>query len=397
MNRRDFLKHSSLASGALMIPQFLNANALGSLHPSRSGKALVVLQLTGGNDGLNTIIPFENDIYYDARPRLSIPKKEVIKVSETLGFHPQFASIRELFEDGEMTIINNIGYPDPDRSHFRSMDIWQTGSDADVYLSTGWLGRYLDNECNNCSGHTALEMDDTLSLTLKGVSQTGFAMNDAKRLKKTAGNRYLKAIARHHHDHDHDDNVAYLYRTMISTQESADYLFQKSKAHSSKINYPDSKFADSLKKIAELMTADADIKIYYAELGGFDTHAGQNTRQPKLLQTYAEAVNAFVKDLKRNGLFDDTLILTFSEFGRRVKQNASNGTDHGKANNLYLMGGKLKQPGFYNEGPDLKNLDDGDLQFQIDFRRVYADILNNWLEADDKKILGKKFETLGII
>ncbi len=396
MKRRDFFKTSALASTSLMIPSFLKGYVGKGLFSSRSGKNLVVIQLSGGNDGLNTVVPFQNDIYYRSRPTLGVDKNKVLKISDAQGLNPVMEPLRPLYDDGLMCIINSVGYPNPDRSHFRSMDIWHTASSSDEYLSTGWIGRYLDNHCEGCTPpYHALEADDSLSLALKSVEQNGFAMSDPKSLKRATNNKFLKAIS--NHDHRHEENVAYLYKTMIDTQSSANYLFEQSKIYQSKQYYPQTPFGRDLKQIAELITAETDTKIYYVSLSGFDTHANQKNQQERLLRQYADAVAAFVKDLKQNQLLEDTLILTFSEFGRRVKQNGSNGTDHGTANNLFLFGGKLKTPGFYNSAPDLKILDNGDLIYEIDFRRVYATILEDWLDADVKQILKGNFEKLNLV
>lgn len=394
MKRRNFIKASAIASTSAMIPQFLKGVNLENIAASRQGKNLVVIQFSGGNDGLNTIIPYQNDQYYKNRPTLGIKAKEVLKVSDSLGFNPAMASLRSLYDEGLMSIINSVGYPNPDRSHFRSMDIWHTASDSNEYLSTGWLGRYLDSSCSGCqSPHHALEVDDTLSLSLKGIEKSGFAMGNPNQLKKISDNKFLKSIV-HHHEQEHEENVEYLYKTLADTHASANYLYQKSKVYKTKVKYPKGAFANDLKQIAELMTADADIKIYYANLGGFDTHVGQKNKQARLLKIYSDAMSAFVQDLKKNGLLEDTLIMTFSEFGRRVQQNASGGTDHGTANNVFLIGGNLKQKGFYNSAPDLKKLDKGDLIYQVDFREIYATILDDWLDASPTQILGKQFEKI---
>ena len=184
---------------------------------------------------------------------------------------------------------------------------------------------------------------------------------------------------------------------MIDSQSSASYLYEKSKVYQSKETYPNTTFGKDLKQIAELITADTDTRIYYVSLTGFDTHANQKNQQERLLKQYAEGMKALVNDLKRNKLFKDTLILTFSEFGRRVKQNASRGTDHGTANNLFLIGDQLRKPGFYNTAPDLKNLDNGDLIYQVDFRNIYASILENWLGTSQQSILGQSFDPLKIV
>jgi len=396
MKRRNFLKASALASTSCLIPAFLQGYDGKRLLGSRSGRNLVVVQLSGGNDGLNTVIPFRDDLYYKNRPSLAIKAPSVLKLSDTLGFNPAMEALRAVFDKGEMCILNSVGYPNPDRSHFRSMDIWQTGSSSEEYLQTGWLGRYLDNHCKGCDeAYHALEVDDSLSLAMKGLERSGFAMSDPRALKKATDNRFLQAVAKE--ANQEHDNVAYLYKTMINTQASADYLYDQSKVYQSKTAYPANAFGKDLKQISELITADTDTRIYYVSLSGFDTHAGQKNRQERLLKTYADAMAAFVKDLKQNNLLDDTLIMTFSEFGRRVKQNASNGTDHGTANNLFLIGGRLKKAGFYNAAPDLSDLDRGDLKYQIDFRNVYANILEDWLEADASKILNGQFDLLKLI
>lgn len=396
MKRRDFLKNTALASTSLMVPQFLAGFQRKKIFGSRSGKILVVIQLSGGNDGLNTVVPFHNDIYYRSRPSLAVKREEVLKVGENMGFNPAMQSLQELYDEGLLSIINSVGYPNPDRSHFRSMDIWQTASESNEYLSTGWLGRYLDSNCAGCSSpYHALEVDDSLSLAMKGATHGGFAMSDPARLKRQTENRFLKAFARK--QHSSEENVAYLYKTMIDTQSSAACLYEQSQLYSSTMEYPKTPFGKDLQQIAELITADTDTKIYYASLTGFDTHANQKNQQERLLRQYAQGVNVFAKDLKKNGLLKDVLVMTFSEFGRRVQQNASNGTDHGTANNVFLMGGNLKKPGFYNAAPNLSTLDAGDLVYEVDFRRIYASILEDWLEAESPAILGKPFEKLPIV
>lgn len=395
MNRRDFLKSSGLASTSLLIPSFLSDFSMNKLFKSRSGKILVVVQLSGGNDGLNTIVPYQNDIYYKSRPILGIKSSEVLKVSDEMGFNPALQSLQGLYDQGFLSIVNSVGYPNPDRSHFRSMDIWHTASNSDEYLSTGWLGRYLDSNCP--TPYHALEVDDSLSLALKGASRNGFAASNPEQLKRATGNRFLKSLGENVQPDHHEENVAYLYKVMVETQQSADYLYEQSRVHRSRVTYPANAFGKDLKTIAELITADTDTKIYYVSLSGFDTHANQKNQQERLLQAYADGMKAFVEDLQQNGLFDDVLIMTFSEFGRRVEQNASNGTDHGTANNLFLIGGKLQKPGFFNGVPNLTNLDEGDLKYEIDFRNIYASVLNNWLDADAAGVLGKKFKALQLV
>lgn len=395
MKRRDFIQNSALASTALFTPLFLRGEHSATPLPSRSGKILIVLQLSGGNDGLNTIIPHGNDVYYQQRPSLAIPANEVITLTDELGLHPALAPLQKLYDAGELSVVNSVGYPNPDRSHFRSMDIWQSGSGAEATWHTGWLGRYLDHACEGKPAYHALEVDDGLSLAMKGNVRNGFAMSDAGRLRQAVRSRGLSNLQAP--STPTSDNLSYLYKTLTTTTESADYLFQQSQTHQSRVSYPKHAFGKDLKQIAELITADTATQIYYASLGGFDTHAGQKNRQQQLLKMYAESVTALVEDLKANKLFDDVLIMTFSEFGRRLKQNGSGGSDHGTASNVTFIGGSLKKPGFYNGGPDLINLQGGDLIHQIDFRRCYASVLDNWLEGDAEAVLQQRFSPLGII
>jgi len=395
--RRDFIKASALASTSILAPNFLNAFTKTRSYRSRSGKILIVVQLSGGNDGLNTVVPYQNDIYYRSRPRLGINKQEVLKLNSDQGLNPVMKSLQSLYDEGLVSIINAVGYPNPDRSHFRSMDIWHTASDSKEYLQTGWLGRYLDHACHNCQQpYHALEIDDSLSLAMKGAERNGFAMSKPQQLRRAANNRFLKAVAQSTHEHEHEQ-VAYLYKTMIDSQSSAQYLFEQSKVHQAKENYPNTPFGRDLRQIAELITADTDTQVYYVSLTGFDTHANQKNVQARLLQQYADGIRALVKDLKRNDLLKDTLIMTFSEFGRRVQQNASNGTDHGTANNLFLIGEQLQKPGFFNAAPDLSTLDDGDLLYQVDFRNIYATILDKWLDSSAPQILKQQFAPLDLL
>ncbi|RIJ36698.1 DUF1501 domain-containing protein [Pontibacter oryzae] len=395
-SRRDFLKLTSLASGMLLVPNFLHtANGMGLLS-NTNGKRLVVIQLSGGNDGLNTIVPFEDDLYFKARPTLAIPSGKVLRLEKGLGLNPAMGKFRELHDQGYLSVLNSVGYPNPDRSHFRSTDIWQTGSASDEYLSTGWLGRYLDSCCTtgNSKNTMGIEVDDALSLALKGEKYTGVAVQDVRRFYQASQDTFLKQVAQEHHaDHAHE-NVEYLYKTLISTQQSAAYLHQQVKTYRSKEEYPQGEFAKNLKTIAELISSGMESRVYYASLSGFDTHVRQADQQARLLQELSEGIYSFVQDLRQQHAFEDTLILVFSEFGRRVGQNASNGTDHGTANNLFLIGGSLRRAGVYNAAPNLADLDAGDLKYKIDFRDVYATLLQNWLQADAKAILTGKHSLL---
>lgn len=381
-----------------MVPQFVRAMP-STNGQSRSGKILIVIQLSGGNDGLNTIVPYADDAYLRYRPSLHIGPKTVLPLTQEIGLHPSMRSLQGLYEEGELLVVNSVGYPNPTRSHFRSMDIWQTASNASDYLQTGWLGRYLDSECLGCSrSYHAVEIGDNLGLALQGQRRDGFAMRDGDQLRRLTSNRFLSKLGEQSKDADFAaQNLDYLYKTMIEVQESADYLIEKSKVYSSTQSYPVHSFGRGMKQIAELISADTDTQVYYISLPGFDTHANQFARHEKLLRTYSQAVAALIADLKHNNLFSETMIMTFSEFGRRVEENGSRGTDHGTANNVLLLSGALKKAGFYNEMPDLNNLVNGDIVYDIDFRRIYATLLKEWLEVPPEEILLGDFVPLDMV
>jgi uncharacterized protein (DUF1501 family) len=397
IKRREFLQVGSLATASLMVPKFLKAFEGGAMVPP-GNKVVVVLQLSGGNDGLNTVVPVRNDIYYRSRPKLGIQRSNALTITDEVGLHPALTAFADAFHDGSLGILNSVGYPNPDRSHFRSMDIWHTGSRSTDYLSSGWIGRYLDAQCNGCDKQTqALELDDVLSLALKGERENGLALKDPKRLYGTSNEAFFKNLSAAHAHHHEDEPVDYLYKTMARTMSSAESIFKQSRLRPTTADYPATELGKNLRTIASLIFSDINTKVYYVSLGSFDTHINQEAQQQRLFKEMNDAVGSFIKDLKAAGRFNDVLFFTFSEFGRRVAQNASGGTDHGTANNMLFMSGGLKQKGLINALPDLSHLDEGDLRYKIDFKNVYATVLNNWLGADDKLILGHNYEKLQFI
>jgi uncharacterized protein (DUF1501 family) len=395
IKRKEFLQVGSLASASLMMPKFLKAFEKKTLVPP-GNKVLVVLQFSGGNDGLNTVIPVRNDIYYKSRPRLGIEKDKALQLTDEAGLNPALPFFKDLFDEGNLGIMNGVGYPNPDRSHFRSMDIWQSASNSNEYVNTGWLGRYLDAQCSGCDRPIqALEIDDVLSLALKGEKIKGLAFRDPKKLFNTSNERYYKEISA---AHEAEEPVAdYLYKTLAETLSSADYIYEQSRRRPSSQSYPATALGKNFQTISSLILSDINTKVYYVSLGSFDTHVNQENQQKRLFTELNEAVNAFVTDMKTNHRFEDVMIMTFSEFGRRVAQNASGGTDHGTANSMFFIGGGLKQKGLINPMPDLDDLNEGDLKHTVDFKSVYASLLHNWLQADDEKILGKKYQLLNFI
>ncbi|KAA8477934.1 uncharacterized protein (DUF1501 family) [Arcticibacter tournemirensis] len=398
MKRRDFLKSTTLASGVFLIPSFLKPFESLALDELSGYKNLVIVQLSGGNDGLNTVVPYGMDVYYQKRRSIALPQSELIRLDDLQGLNPNMGALREIYDQGWMTVVNSVGYPNPDRSHFRSMDIWQTASNSDEYLTTGWIGRYLDSNCQSCKDpYAAIEVDDTLSLALKGKSSKGIAVKDPAKLYNNTREPFFREVIENHDKHLNEDNLGYLYKTMIETYSSAGYIQKTSKTYESKGDYPQTGFANQLKTVSRFINSGLKTRVYYVSLSGFDTHTGQKDQQGRLLKQYSEGMAAFLNELKSTGKLNDTLVLTFSEFGRRVEQNASNGTDHGTANNVFVFSGKLKKPGIYNDAPDLNNLDNGDLKYKIDFRQVYATVLDKWLDVNNSNILNRQFSGLDFI
>jgi uncharacterized protein (DUF1501 family) len=397
IKRKEFLQIGSLATASMMLPKFLKAFEKGNMVPP-GNKVMVILQMSGGNDGLNTVIPVRDDLYYKARPKLGIEKTKALLLNDEVGLHPALTGFRDLFDDGSMGIMNAVGYPNPDRSHFRSMDIWQTATDSNQYLTTGWIGRYLDAQCQGCDKPTqAIEIDDVLSLAMKGEHIKGIALKDPKRLYGTSNEKFFRDVLKNHRATSNEEPVDYLYKTMAETLSSADYIFKQSQMHPTSADYPKTELGNSLKTIASLIFSDINTKVYYVSLGSFDTHVNQEAQQQRLFTEMNDAVSAFVKDLKSNNRFNDVMLFTFSEFGRRVQQNASGGTDHGTANSMFLISGGLNKKGLLNELPSLSDLDEGDLKYKVDFKDVYATMLNKWLRADDTAILNKKHSYLDFI
>lgn len=395
IKRKEFLQIGSLATASFMLPKFLKAFERPMMVPP-GNKVVVVIQFSGGNDGLNTVIPVRNDIYYKARPKLGIAKDKSLIITDEVGLNPALEAFKGLYDDGSLSILNSVGYPNPDRSHFRSMDIWHSASASNEYVNTGWVGRYLDAQCKGCDKPTqAMELDDVLSLALKGEQSKGLAFKDPKKLYNTSNGKFLKDVSANHQQGE--ETIDYLYKTMSETISSADYIYQQSKAHPSAASYPNTNLGKDLKTIASLIFSDINTKVYYVSLGSFDTHVNQEGQQKRLFTELNDAVKAFTGDLKKNNRFDDVLMMTFSEFGRRVSQNASGGTDHGTANNMFFISGGLKQKGVLNAMPNLADLNEGDLKHKVDFKNVYATVLSKWLEADDKMILGNKFDYLNFI
>ncbi len=413
--RREFLQRGiTLVGASATVPLFLQQGAVaigpadGARTRSRPGvpdeRVLIVLQLAGGNDGLNTVIPIGDDLYRKARPRLAVRAADALRLDDTFSLHPALAGLKSLHDDGLLGIVHGVGYPNPNRSHFQSMDIWETAS-PDGRLYTGWIGRYFDNTCRgedrpNPESAVALTTQAPLALRGDRFAPVAFqrpenlSWNGGARNRSRQGNSSVEASlferlnAPEERRAPRSSELAYLQRTAMDARLSARDI-QKAAASTPPVTYPGSPLANSLRTVARLIAAGLPTRIYYVSQGGYDTHAGQAGRHQQLLSQFGDAVKAFVADLKATRQLDRVVIMTFSEFGRRVAENASGGTDHGTAAPMFLIGPSVK-PGLHGQAPSLEKLDQGDLVFTTDFRSVYAAVLKDWMKTNPATIVGRE-------
>jgi uncharacterized protein (DUF1501 family) len=366
---------------------------------------LVVVELTGGNDALNTVIPYNDPLYYDQRPNQGIPADQVIDINGQRGFNPSLAALKPLLDSGKLAVIDAIGYPNPNRSHFRSQDIWHT-AEPDEITEGGWLGkaiRELDPRSQNGLLGVNVGRGMPRAIQFPGVSAASVASVDTYGVLTNVASTTQRASAldllRHlYAAREGQDEVSLLIgQTGIDAQNGANILKKAAKAYSSSTEYPaQNPLAGNLRDIAKIHLGRLGTRIFYTQLGGFDTHAMQAQTHPGLLRDTAEAIASFYADLQDHHAADSVAILVFSEFGRRVHDNGG-GTDHGAGGTAFVIGGRVKG-GFYGEVPSLRPTDqeEGDLKFNMDFRKVYATILEQWLQVDSKQVLGRAWEQLDL-
>lgn len=426
--RRDFIRTGVLGGALtwsmpgflLQTAQSLHAAADGSLTQVATGKdspILVVLQLAGGNDGLNTLIPFASDDYYRARPKLGIPAANVIKLNDSVGLHPSLTDLKALYDEGLLSMIQAVGYPNPNRSHFRSMEIWQTASDSERVLNSGWIGRYFDNACQGCDPTVGVALGRQAPQAFASPRPTGITFDNPNnyRLPKD-----VESTMSAHGDTDSDSHSSagasiealggatpvmangstssldFLERVELDAHLSSNKIREINTSSKNQTIYPRGRLAQDLSLIARLIGGHLPTRIYYVSMGGFDTHANQFGTHDRLMKDFSSALRAFMDDLKKQGNLDRTTVLVFSEFGRRVQENASGGTDHGSGAPVFVCGGGIKG-GIVGSTPSLapQDLSNGDVKFQTDFRSVYATLLEHRLSVDSKAILAGSFPLLG--
>ncbi len=401
----------ALLAAAPTLPAFLDNTCLalerqadGALtqQPSgKDGKIFVVVQLAGGNDGLNTLIPYADDAYHRARPTLGVDPTIVHKLNDYVGLHPNLLPLTKLFEKNAAAVVQGVGYPNPNRSHFRSTDIWESAQPDRQVGTSGWVGRYFDNTCSGADPHPGISVGAAVPLAMQGekIMPLAFERPESYRYRGTDVDRYLKlnrAPDAAGASTGPQSQLDFLHRTAMDAQVSSDAILRVTAGHRPAAAYPQGEFGLGLQTVAAMIGGGLSTRVYYVSMGGFDTHANERARHDQLMKQFGQGMDAFWADMAIQGNADRVLMMTFSEFGRRVQQNASGGTDHGAAAPMFLFGGGLKG-GVAGEHPSLTDLDHGDLKFTTDFRSIYSTILDNWLQTPSKQILGGDFTPLPLL
>lgn len=404
-SRRDFIRRGLAGLGAAAgLPMFLRetnlafaANEVAGVSNGRSDRILVVLELSGGNDGLNTVVPYTNDEYYRARPTIGIPGSNILKLNDEFGFHERLLGWEHLFKEGRMAVVHGCSYPNPNRSHFESMKFWHTGV-PNAPESKGWLGRFADaNDPEGTSSyivniareqtravfsdnHPAVVFSDPDRFVRDGSSDQAAIFDALAQKRESSGN----------------ESLDYVRSIAATASESSDFIRNACAEYRTKADYGYGNVGVDMKRIVAQIEAKSPARVYYASFSGFDTHASQSSGQSLLFNQIGDAVHAFYYDLERIGWADDVTLMMFTEFGRRVNENASGGTDHGVASPMFVVG-KHVAGGFYGDHPSLTDLDEGDLKMGTDFRSVYATMIKDWMGYDDaKSVLKADFEPIGL-
>jgi uncharacterized protein (DUF1501 family) len=402
-SRRQFLTRalqgSSLVALSSVVPQFV-ARTAAAASPSKDNTILVVLEMTGGNDGLNTVIPYADDLYHKYRPTLRQTKDVVIRLDDHVGLHTGMQSFRQMWEQGHLAVVQGVGYPNPERSHFEAMDIWHL-ADPQRRAKTGWLGRAAVEIADTTTGVAILHVGaDRQPVALTGAPGGGaVSVNDknsfrlemaGKEIQKEARRRLLADLAAPTGKTGESDLTSFVQRRQVQTLTAIENLRELLEGPKAIPRFGNG-LSQKLQLIAGLIARGFGTRLFYVSLDGFDTHAGQAPAHQRLLADLADSVTNFFRTLKSTGHDTRVRLMTFSEFGRRVEENNSKGTDHGAASCLFVAGPSVKG-GVVGKHPSLSDLDVGDLKFHMDFRRIYATQLDSWLSCDSKAVLGAKWD-----
>jgi uncharacterized protein (DUF1501 family) len=409
LSRRAMIKDGLLVvSAGMVMPAIFSrgvasahAQALGGSHIAQAAndRTLIVVQMAGGNDGLNTVIPFTDPLYQQARPTLGIPDAQVLHLDTRLGLHPNLAPLKQLWDAGHLAIVEGVGYPNQSLSHFQAMDIWQT-LDLNGNGSEGWLGKLVAGLVDQ-EGHPfkALDVGVQTAQALSSISTPVPTLSSVQTYNlyrdpadTDGGNARLQALLNLYNSYPKTaPYAALLDTTALDAQQGSRQLHQANAQYQPTVTYPNGPFAAGLKILAEAIVQDLGLRVGYVTLGGFDTHANQQQTHDALMTTLANGLSAFYTDLAGHGKADNVVVMTWSEFGRRVEENGSQGTDHGTAAPMFVLGNAVNK-GIFGEPPSLSNLDsNGNLKYTIDFRSIYATVLDRWMGASSKDVLGGSF------
>jgi uncharacterized protein (DUF1501 family) len=405
--RREFMTNAAIFSAVGMAPQFLThavEAATRSIEGFQDDRILVVVQLSGGNDGLNTLVPFNDDAYYRGRPQLGLKGERLLKLNDELAFNAELAGLKSLYDDGHLAIVQGTGYPNPDRSHFRSMEIWHTASGSNEFIGSGWIGRYFDHNCSGTAGpHVGVSLGKERPQAFDGERGLGVSFENPRRYGWEPGRTT-----------DTVENFTRLNASGVAGNNTLDFLRRvtsnaimssKEVSEAAERGGVDSGGrraigrggpSHALNAVASLIKGNLATRIFYVSASGFDTHANQSGQHDSLLRQVSDSLASFQEQLKRDGTSDRVLTMVFSEFGRRVAENGSGGTDHGTAAPMFLVG-ELLHPGLHGKMPSLTELDQGDLIHTVDFRSVYANVLEGWFGVDARTVLGDTFTPLKVI
>ena len=404
-SRRDFFRAGIYGLGiSAALPTFLRqvseaqaAEALTGAVEKNPNRILVVLELAGGNDGLNTVVPIENDAYYKARPTIAVRKEEALRVDDHFGFHQNAKGFEQLYKDGKMALVHGCGYPDPILSHFTAMDWWHTATPhgSDKY---GWLGRFADQYQPEAVQNYITNIASKEALAVRSEKHSPVVFNDPKKFLRLGTEAQQKVFETYGKVYaTNNESLNFLNQVSQTATQGASMVRGACAEYRTLVEYgSDNNLTLNLKKVAAMINADLPTRIYYLSFGGFDTHAAQKALHDVLMIYTADAIRGFQEDLERIGRADDVAMMVFTEFGRRVGENASGGTDHGTATPMFIVGNKVKG-GLYGAFPDLNDLDDGNMKFTTDFRSVYATMLKEWMGFDGTdKVLKGSYPTLGV-
>jgi uncharacterized protein (DUF1501 family) len=391
--RRQFLQQSALVSLSPLLPTFLSRSVTAA-DAKKDDRVLVVIQLDGGNDGLNTVIPYADENYARLRSALRIDTKEIIKLNDTVGLHPALKAAADLFNDNRLAIVQGVGYPNPNRSHFESMAIWHHARlAADGHDGNGWLGRAAESlQPRGTSVPDSIFIGaEVVPVALRGRRANALSLQNESDLQLTAPVGWAVSTT------TSSDITAFVQQSVTQSFDAARQFRESNQFQSSSTSdYPDTKLAHKLQLVSKLLKLGGQTRIYYVSQSGYDTHAAQLYPHDRLLREFAGALKAFLNDLQAAKLDDRVVVLAFSEFGRRAAENGSAGTDHGAAGPVFLAGPQVNS-GLIGAHPSLTDLDEGDLKMSVDFRQIYAAILTNWLRVDHTSIFTETVEPIAIL